>query len=112
MNSGRKIMVRAKFEGVNTITKTLADGSKRIYYYHRTTKKRLNGKPGSAEFIRNYASAENYLEIYNSGVLNCLIRDYAVSPEFGKLADSAQREYRRMLNKVEAGFGKIGRAHV
>jgi integrase len=100
-------MVRAKFEGVNTITKTLADGSKRIYYYHRTTKKRLNGKPGSAEFIRNYASAENYLEIYNSGVLNSLIRDYAVSPEFGKLADSTQREYRRMLNKVEAEFGTM-----
>ena len=100
-------MVRAKLEGVNTVTKRLANGSRRIYYYHRKSGRRLTGKPGSAEFIRDYAAAESHIEQYNSGVLTCLIRDYCLSPEFGNLANSTQKEYRRMLNKVEDEFGEL-----
>ena len=35
------------------------------------------------------------------------MRDYTLSPEFDKLADSTQREYRRMLTKAEAEFGDM-----
>jgi hypothetical protein len=47
--------VRARITGINTVRKRLADGSVRIYYYHRDTGTRLDGKPGSPEFIASYA---------------------------------------------------------
>ena len=50
--------MRAKLSGINTVRKRLADGSVRIYYYHRETGTRLHGKPGSPEFIASYAEAE------------------------------------------------------
>ncbi|MCM5558072.1 tyrosine-type recombinase/integrase [Pleomorphomonas sp. JP5] len=43
----------------------------------------------------------------HAGTINGLMRDYALSPEFGKLKDSTQREYKRMLAKAEAKFGDM-----
>lgn len=40
-------------------------------------------------------------------MLNRLIRDCTLSPEFGKLAGSTRREYQRMLTKVEGKFGDL-----
>jgi hypothetical protein len=51
-------VVRARLEGVFPTYKTLADGTRRTYWYHRATGKRLHGEPGSAEFIAAYAAAE------------------------------------------------------
>jgi integrase len=42
-----------------------------------------------------------------SGTFNGLIRDYILSPEFGKLRESTQREYKRMLTKAEIKFGNM-----
>ena len=51
--------MRAKISGINTVRKRLADGSIHIYFYHRGTGTRLEGKPGSSEFIASYANAES-----------------------------------------------------
>lgn len=98
-------MVRAKLQGINTARKRIADGSLRLYYYHRATGRPLAGKPGSPERLRDYAAAEKTLLDRLAGTFNGLIRDYTLAPEFGKLADSTQKEYRRMLAKAEAQFG-------
>lgn len=100
-------MVRAKLQGINTIRKRLADGTVRTYYYHRATGAPLNGKPGSSEFLRDYGAAEKLLLDRHAGTFNGLVRDYTLSPEFGKLRDSTQREYRRMLTKAESKFGNM-----
>lgn len=100
-------MVRARLQGINTVRKRLADGTQRVYYYHRATGLPLSGKPGSPEFIRDYGAAEKLMLDRHVGTMNGLIRDYTLSPEFGKLATSTQREYRRMLSKAEAKFGNM-----
>lgn len=100
-------MVRAHLQGVNTVRKRLADGTVRLYYYHRGTGKRLEGKPGSPDFLRTYAEAEKSLLDRLNGTFDGLVRDYTLSPEFGKLRASTQREYKRMLTKAEAKFGKM-----
>lgn len=100
-------MVKAYIEGVNTVTKTLANGQIKTYYYHRATGHRLPGKRGSSEFIRAYAAADRLMAQRHAGVFLGLIRDYTLSPEFEKLAPSTQKEYRRMLSKAEAQFGTL-----
>ena len=86
-------MVRAKIEGVFPTYKTLKDGSRRQYWYHRATGRRLKGEPGSAEFISDYAAAEKLIRDRHAGTLNTLIRFYTLSVEFEeKLAPSTQAE--------------------
>jgi integrase len=89
------------------VRKRLADGTVRIYYYHRATGLPLSGKPGSPEFLRDYAAAEKTLLDRHTGMFNGLVRDFTLSPEFEKLAESTQKEYRRMLTKAEAKFGNM-----
>ncbi len=100
-------MVRARLQGINTVRKRLADGTVRLYYYHRATGAPLAGKPGSPEFLRDYAAAEKTLLDRHAGTFNGLVRDYTLSPEFAKLRESTQRQYRRMLTVAEAQFGKM-----
>lgn len=101
-------MVRANLEGVFPTYKTLRDSTRRTYWYHRATGKRLHGDPGSAEFIADYAAAEKTIRDRHSGTFNALIRSYTTSIEFEQqLAASTQSEYKRMLTKAEAEFGTM-----
>ncbi len=100
-------MVRANLKGVNTVRKLLNDGTVRIHFYHRATGSPLRGAPGSAEFLHDYAMAEQSRVTKLKGTLVGLIRDYTLSPEFAKRAESTQKEYRRMLTKVEVRFGTM-----
>lgn len=100
-------MPTTKIRGINKVKKHLADGSVRLYYYHRATGRALNGEPGSVEFLSDYVAAEKTLTDRHAGTFNRLVRDYTLSPEFAKLAASTRSEYRRMLTKAEAKFGKL-----
>ena len=99
--------MRAKLSGINTVRKRLADGSVRIYYYHRETGTRLHGKPGSPQFVASYAESEKKPVERQSGQCAELIRDFLTSPEFGNnLQVSTQKEYRRILTAIDARFGR------
>ncbi|MEM1039404.1 MAG: tyrosine-type recombinase/integrase [Pseudomonadota bacterium] len=100
-------MVRARLDGINTTYKKLKSGERRVYYYHRATGERLHGKPGSSQFLSDYAAAEKLLTDRNAGTVSGLIRDYALSPEFGLLAASTQKEYGRKLTAIEQAFGTM-----
>ena len=101
-------MVRANIKGVFATYKTLRDGTRRTYWYHRETGERLRGVPGSPEFIADYASAENLIRDRLTGTFNGLVRGYTLSVEFTeKLAASTQAEYRRMLTAAEVEFGNL-----
>jgi integrase len=105
---GRGRAMRAKILGINTVRKWLADGSLRIYYYHRDTGTRLEGKPGSPEFINSYARAEKKLTERHVGLCAGLIRAFLTSPDFeNQLAASTQQEYRRILTAIDAKFGAV-----
>jgi hypothetical protein len=101
-------VVRARIEGVFPTYKTLKDGSRRKYWYHRATGRRLQGEPGLPEFISDYAAAEKLIRDRYTGTVNSLIRSYTLSVEFEeKLAPSTQAEYKRMLTKAETEFGNM-----
>ena len=99
--------MRARISGVNTVRKWLAGGSLRIYYYHRDTGTRLNGEPGSPEFMASYAAAENKLSERNADLCSGLIHAFLTSPEFkNNLQPTTQAEYRRILTAIETKFGR------
>lgn len=97
--------MRVIMRGVNTVRKRLADGSIRLYYYHRATGMRLRGEPGSPEFMASFAEAEKKPLRDATGTLSGLISAFQNSAEWNKLADSTRREYTRMLVKAEAEYG-------
>lgn len=99
--------MRVHLSGINTVRKRLKDGSIRIHRYHRATGHPLRGEPGSPEFLADIAAAEKLLRDRLVGSFNGVVRDYSLSREFEKLADSTQREYRRMLTKAEVEFGDM-----
>ncbi len=99
--------MQAKLTGINTVRKQLADGSVRVYFYHRRTGAKLIGEPGSPEFITSYANAEKQVFERHEGLCGSLIRDFLTSPEFeNNLQPSTQSEYRRILTVVEVRFGR------
>jgi len=105
-NGNRPVRVRLK--GINTVHKRLADGTVKIFRYHRDTGRRLDGEPGSPEFIANYSDAEKTVSNRLAGTFNCLVRDYTLSIEFQQnLAESTQAEYRRVLKTAETEFGDM-----
>ena len=99
-------MVRMHLKGVNTVRKRLADGTVRKYYYHRSTGKRINGEPGTPEFVASYAEAAKR-EPTNSRTFLSLIEGFLGSPEFGKLAEKTRKDYRRYLDVLRDRFGGI-----
>ena len=104
-------MVRADYPGVFATYKTLKDGTRRAYWYHRATGIRLDGNPGERNFLLSYAEAERTLKARHSGdTFNDLVREFTVSPEFDtKLSAATQREYKRMLGNAEPEFGDMPR---
>jgi integrase len=101
-------VVRANIKGVFPTYKTLKDGTRRAYWYHRETGQRLRGEPGSFEFITDVAAAEKLIRDRLAGTFNSLVRSFTLSVEFDeKLAPSTKAEYRRMLGKSESEFGDM-----
>jgi len=103
---------RVNLKGWFTTYKTLKTGAsagQRIeYHYHRATGMRLNGKPGSSEFVADYAAAEKLIRDRLAGTFQGLVRGYTLSVEFTeKLAPSTQAEYKRMLTAAEAEFSNM-----
>jgi integrase len=101
-------VVRANIKGVFSTYKTLKDGTRRTYWYHRETGHRLHGQPGSPEFIADFATAEKLSCDRLAGTFNNLVRMFTLSTEFNAaLATNTKVEYRRMLTKAEAEFGDM-----
>src|ERR1019366_1415745 len=65
--------MRIRLKGINSITKRLADGSKRTYWYAWKGGPPLSGEPGSAEFVASYNEAVARKPAQRLGVLFALL---------------------------------------
>ena len=101
-------MIKSRLPGINTVRKRLADRTIRTYYYHRESGRRLKGKPDTPEFVTSYSQAESLRQKRLEGTCAGLIREFLGSAEFNSdLAESTQKEYRRLLTVVEKKFGDV-----
>lgn len=101
-------MVKVHHPGVNTIKKTLADGTTRKYYYHRASGTRLPDDPTAPEFAQALRdlSAPSSRDGIVPGSFAALILAYLDSADFKALAPKTQRDYRRYLDVIRGSWGK------
>jgi integrase len=91
-----------RLKGLNRNRKRLKDGSFIVYWYAWKGGPRLDGEPGSPEFIASFAAAVKERKAPRNDNLAGLVADYRASPEFAKLADSTRAEWSRWLDRIAA----------
>jgi integrase len=101
--------MRVMLKGIDSARKRLADGSTRIYYYAWRGGPRLEGEPGSAEFVACYNKAivERPRPSLAKETIEALIDAYLDSQEFLKLAERTREDYRKIIKIVRAEFGAM-----
>lgn len=93
-------------KGLNKVTVTLAGGRRATYYYHRATGTRLPGEYGSTEFVAALAAAQAKKPDRTGDTLSGLIRKFEGTAKWRRLAESTQKEYRRIFTFWDGKFGR------
>lgn len=97
-------MVRVVLKGVHKTRKWLADGSVREYYYAWKTGPKLDGKPGSPEFIASYNVALASRKAERGDVIGSIVHRY-LETDFLKKKPATRRGYWAYLKEIEKEFG-------
>jgi integrase len=97
--------MRVRLKGLNSVPKTLADGSKRTYWYAWKGGPPLRGEPGTPEFIHSYNEAIARKVVPPQGVLLSLLQGYQASGEFAGLAARTRFDYIKHIRTLEKEFG-------
>ena len=96
--------MRIHLKHVNPIRKRLADGTLKTYYYHRRTRKRIEGEPGTPQFLASYKLASLWDGTHAPDTIAALIVAYRGGP-LRRLAQRTQVDYRKHLDKICIEFG-------
>ncbi|MFK4004435.1 tyrosine-type recombinase/integrase [Qipengyuania sp. NPDC077563] len=97
--------MRVRLKGINRVKKRLADGSHVVYYYAWKGGPRLEGSPGSPEFIDSYNLALKARRVKPDGLLRSVMSKYLASPIFLRLAEKTRKDYVSHLRAIEGDFG-------
>jgi integrase len=97
--------MRIRFKGLNSATKRLADGRRVRYYYAWRGGPKLEGKPGSPEFIASYNAAVARKVTPAKDVLLSVLQGYQQSQEFLGLSDRTRADYIGRIKLIERKFG-------
>ena len=97
--------MRVRLKGINSISKRLATGERVTYWYAWKGGPRLDGKPGSPEFVASYNAAVAQKVKGPKGTLISCSTAYRGSAEFAKLAPRTRTDYGRYLDRIEVKFG-------
>jgi len=99
--------MRVRLKGINSITKKLADGTTRTYYYAWKGGPPLYGEPGTPEFIASYNAAAASKVMLPEGVLLSILQRYQASAEFTGLAERTRADYVKHIESIEKQFGDL-----
>src|SRR5262245_134737 len=80
--SGLQSTMRIRLKGINRVTKRLADGTLKTFWYAWKGGPPLCGEPGSPEFVHSYNEAIARKVIPPQGVLLSILQGYQASSEF------------------------------
>ena len=97
--------MRVRLRGLNSITKKLATGERRTYWYAWKGGPPLRGEPGTPEFIHSYNQAIATKAATPEGRLLSVLQNYQTSGEFHGLAARTRRDYIEKIKVIEAEFG-------
>jgi integrase len=94
-------------KGIHTLKRTLADGSSATYRYAWRGGPRLEGEPGTPDFMASYNAALEQRKTPPPGIFFTLISEYRASSEFLTKRPATRKDYARYLKLIEAEFGNL-----
>ena len=98
--------MRVRLKGINSVTKRLADGTRRTYWYAWRGGPLLRGEPGSPEFVASYNEAIATKVAPPTGVLLALLFRFQESAEFQfGISPRTRRDYIKQIKRIERAFG-------
>jgi integrase len=98
--------MRIRLRGINSVTKTLADGTRQTYWYAWKGGPPLRGEPGTPEFVASYNAAVAQKVAPPSGVLLALLFRFQESADFQfGIEPRTRRDYIKQIKRIEQAFG-------
>lgn len=97
--------MRVRLKGINRVKKKLSDGSTTTYHYAWKGGPRLNGAPGSVEFVASYNQAVATKKATPDGRLLAILQAYQKSSNFADVGDRTRKDYVRQIKRIEGEFG-------
>lgn len=100
--------MRVRLKGVNSLSKSRADGTRVTYHYAWKGGPRLAGEPGSPEFVASYHAAHAADRKAPDATLLATVFDaYQDSEAFLGLAPRTRKDYARLIRIIAAEFGDM-----
>jgi len=100
--------VRVRLRGINSVNKTLKDGTRVTYWYAWKGGPRLDGEAGDPEFVASYNRAVASLRAPVEGLLLNVLVKFQQTDEFRRLAERTREDYREIIDKkIEPEFGDL-----
>jgi hypothetical protein len=96
--------MRIVAKGLHWTPVTLADGTKKTYWYAWRGGPRLKGEPGSPEFIASYNAAVATKVTAPEGRLLSLLQAFQKSQEFLSREERTRSDYIKQITKIELKF--------
>lgn len=92
---------------IKVVSARLADGSTKVFRYHRLTGKKIEVEPGTPEFLRSYEQAGRTAKVVCADTLAGLIGRYKQSSDFSELASRTREDYDGFLAAIERKWGDM-----
>jgi len=99
--------MRVRLKGINRVSKRLANGERKDYYYAWKGGPPLQGNPGSPEFHASFNAAVEVHKPRPKDVLQTVIDRYLDSPAFLNLAETTKDTYKYQIKRIEAEFSDL-----
>src|SRR6266851_881623 len=96
--------------GVKRQWKTLADGTRKAFHYHRATGLPLDGDAGSLKFNNAYREAERQAArptVPEREPFTALLEEFLRSPEHLRRAAATRRNHRKYIDMMRARFAHL-----
>src|SRR5438105_4996479 len=99
--------MRVRLKGLNKVTKQLADGSSRTYYYAWKGGPRLRGAPGTLEFFASHHEAAAK-KPPSDKTLQSLIDYFQTTTEFTHgISPRTRADYIKQIKLIEGEYGEF-----
>lgn len=98
--------MRVELKGIHSVRMRLSSGEA-TYYYAWRGGPRLQGQPGSPEFLASYQAAHAGRRKPNPTLFHSLIVGYRESVDFARLGERTKIGYHAKLRQIEATFGNM-----
>jgi len=99
-------MVFVQLSGVHVV-RVKAKGKVYTYHYAWRGGPRLDGEPGSPEYVASYQRAHAQRKKVKTNTFRDLLAEYRASERFRSKSEATKRDYNRYLDLIEAKFGSL-----